>query len=87
MNLKPLAGRIVVKRIAPETQTASGIILSAPTKQQHDQGTIVAVGAGVTEVGVGDTIIFGIYSGQSIKVEGEDFLVVQSDDILAVVEG
>lgn len=87
MNIKPLRGRILVKRPSPETQTASGIILTGKAEQTHEQGIVTAIGADVTNVKVGDTILIGKYSGQTIKVDGEPTLVVTEDDILAVVEG
>jgi chaperonin GroES len=96
MNLKPLGDRVVVKQAEAETQTKSGIILADTAKEKPQKGTVVAVGDGKVndkgernpiDVKVGDTVIYGKYSGQEIKIDGEEYLIVKADEIYAVVEG
>jgi chaperonin GroES len=95
MNLRPLHDRVIVKRLDQETKTASGIVLPEAAAEKPDQGKILAVGNGKVledgkvrplEVKVGDTVIFGKYSGQTVKVEGEELLVMREEDIMAVVQ-
>lgn len=95
MNLRPLHDRVIVKRLENETTTASGIVLPDNAAEKPDQGEILAVGPGRTNdegtvkplnVKVGDRVLFGKYSGQSVKVDGEELLVMKEDDLFAVVE-
>ncbi|ARU04546.1 co-chaperone GroES [Comamonas serinivorans] len=95
MNLRPLADRVIVKRLENETKTASGIVIPDSAAEKPDQGEVVAVGAGkrndkgellALTVKVGDRVLFGKYSGQSVKVDGEELLVMKEDDLFAVVE-
>jgi chaperonin GroES len=95
MNLRPLHDRVIVKRLDQETKTASGIVLPEAAAEKPDQGRILAVGNGkVTEDGkvrplevkVGDIVLFGKYSGQTVKVEGDELLVMREEDIMAVVQ-
>jgi chaperonin GroES len=95
MNLRPLHDRVIVKRLDQETKTASGIVLPDAAAEKPDQGRILAVGNGkVTEDGkvrplevkVGDIVLFGKYSGQTVKVEGEELLVMREEDIMAIVQ-
>jgi chaperonin GroES len=95
MNLRPLHDRVIVKRLDQETKTASGIVLPEAAAEKPDQGKILAVGNGKIledgkvrplEVKVGDTVLFGKYSGQSVKVEGDELLVMREEDIMAVVQ-
>src|SRR6476646_5713486 len=96
MNLRPLHDRVIVKRLDQETKTASGLILPDAAAEKPDQGEILAVGNGkvtddgkvrALEVKVGDRVLFGKYSGQTVKVDGEELLVMREDDLFAVVEG
>ena len=96
MKLRPLHDRVIVKRLEQETKTASGIVIPDNAAEKPDQGEILAVGNGkvgddgkVRPLGVkvGDKILFGKYSGQTVKVEGEEMLVMREEDIMAVVEG
>ena len=96
MRVRPLHDRVVVKRQEEERKTASGIVLPDSASEKPAQGKIVAVGNGkITDSGelraldvkVGDTILFGKYSGTEIKVDGEDLLVMREEDIVAVIEG
>jgi chaperonin GroES len=95
MNLRPLHDRVIVKRLDQETKTASGIVLPDAAAEKPDQGKILAVGNGKIledgkvrplEVKVGDTVLFGKYSGQTVKVDGEELLVMREEDIMAVVQ-
>lgn len=89
MTLKPLRGRVAVKKTEADEATASGIILSKPltNNDAHHQGTVIVVGDGVTEVKAGDKILFGQYSGESFKHDGQDLIMVTEGDIVAVIEG
>jgi chaperonin GroES len=94
MNLRPLHDRVIVKRLDQETKTASGLIIPDAAAEKPDQGEILAVGNGKVqengqvrplEVKVGDRVLFGKYSGQAVKVKGEELLVMREEDIMAVV--
>ena len=97
MKIRPLQDRILVKRIdESEEKTKGGIIIPDSAKEKPQQAKVVAVGKGkvgddgkVTpvDVKVGDTILFGKYSGSEIKMDGVDHLILREDDILGVVEG
>jgi chaperonin GroES len=93
MNIRPLQDRIVVKRIEGESKTKGGIIIPDSAKEKPIEGTVVAVGNGKAlkdgkvrpvEVKVGDTILFGKYSGTEIKLDGVEHIIIREDDILAV---
>ncbi|WP_353233640.1 co-chaperone GroES [Diaphorobacter ruginosibacter] len=95
MNLRPLHDRVIVKRLENETKTASGIVIPDSAAEKPDQGEVVAVGPGKRDdkgalialnVKVGDRVLFGKYSGQSVKVAGDELLVMKEDDLFAVVE-
>ncbi len=94
-QLKPLHDRVVVKRLEHETKTASGIVIPDNAAEKPDQGEIVAVGEGKKndkgdrlpmDVKVGDIVVFGKYSGQTVKVDGEELLVMKEEDLFAVVK-
>lgn len=94
MKLRPLGDRVIVQRLESETQTASGIVIPESASEKPDQGTVVAVGPGrraddgsliPLELTVGDKILFGKYAGQSTKVDGEEFLVIREEEVLAVI--
>ena len=95
MALRPLQDRVIIKRLDNERTTASGIVIPESAAEKPDQGEVVAVGSGkktdngtliALEVKVGDKVLFGKYAGQAVKVDGEELLVINEDDILAVVE-
>ncbi|MCD6681423.1 MAG: co-chaperone GroES [Burkholderiaceae bacterium] len=95
MKLRPLHDRVIIKRLDNERKTASGIVIPENAAEKPDQGEIVAVGNGkvgddgkVRPLGVkvGDRVLFGKYSGQTVKVEGDELLVMREEDIMAVVE-
>lgn len=89
LNIKPLSDRVLVEPVAAETQTASGIYIPETAKEKPQKGKVVAVGAGNQDhemtVKVGDTVLYGKYSGTDLKLEGTDYLMMREDDILAIV--
>jgi chaperonin GroES len=96
MALRPLHDRILVQRLEEEEQKVGGIIIPDSAKEKPMQGTVSAVGAGkadkdgkriALDVKPGDTILFGKYSGQEVRVDGEDYLIMREDEVLAVIEG
>jgi chaperonin GroES len=95
MALRPLHDRVIVKRLDNERTTASGIVIPDSAAEKPDQGEVLAIGPGKkTEDGklipadlkVGDKILFGKYSGQSVKVDGEEVLVIREEEVLAVIQ-
>ena len=95
MKLRPIADRVIVKRLENETKTASGIVIPDNAAEKPDQGEVLAVGPGKSNdkgevkaltVKVGDRVLFGKYSGQTVKLNGEELLVMKEDDLFAVVE-
>ena len=95
MKIRPLHDRVIVKRLEEERKTASGIVIPDTAAEKPDQGEVVAVGKGkkddkgkliALDVKVGDRILFGKYSGQTVKVHGEELLVMREEDIMGVVE-
>jgi chaperonin GroES len=94
MNLRPLHDRLIVERIEEQEQKVGGIIIPDSAKEKPQQGKVIAVGKGklrddgkVTPLDVkeGDTILFGKYSGQEIKLDGKEYLIMREDEVLAVV--
>ena len=95
MNLRPLQDRIIVKRVEEETKTAGGLFIPETAKEKPQRGEIVAAGNGKKtedgkvlplDVKIGDIVLFGKYAGTVVKVDGNDYLMMREDDILAVVE-
>ena len=96
MKIRPLHDRVIVKRLDEEKKTASGIVIPDTAAEKPDQGEVMAVGKGKLsdegvlvplEVKVGDRILFGKYSGQEVRLKGDELLVMREEDILGVVEG
>lgn len=94
-NIRPLQDRIIVTRLENEDKTASGLYIPDSAKEKPQQGKVIAVGKGKiledgtvrpVDVKVGDTIVFGKYSGQEIKVDGEELLIMKEDDVYGVLE-
>ena len=89
VNIRPLAERVKVKPAEAETKTAGGIIIPDTAKEKPQKGTVVAVGPGKkdepTTVKVGDTVLYGKYSGTEIQVEGTDYLIMRESDIFAIL--
>ena len=95
MKIRPLHDRVIVKRVEAERTPASGIVIPDSAGEKPDQGEILAVGNGKIQdngevrpmaVKVGDRVLFGKYAGQSVKVEGEEVLVMREEDIMGVIE-
>jgi chaperonin GroES len=95
MKLRPLHDRVIVKRVEEEKMSAGGIVIPDNVAEKPIRGTVLAVGNGKLldsgelrnlDVKVGDTVLFGKYSGTEVKVEGEELLVMREDDIMAVIE-
>src|SRR5262245_17926695 len=96
MNVRPLHDRIIVQRLEEGEQRIGGIIIPDTAKEKPQQGKVIAVGAGKTkddgkrvalDVKAGDTILFGKYSGQEIKLDGQEYLIMREDEVLGVIEG
>jgi chaperonin GroES len=94
-TLRPLHDRILVERFEEEEQKVGGIIIPDSAKEKPQQGKVIAVGAGKPDkdgkkmpldVKAGDTILFGKYSGQEIKIDGNEYLIMREDEVLAVIE-
>ena len=89
INIKPLADRVLVKPLEAETKTASGIIIPDSAKEKPQKGNVIAVGPGTKEnpvtVKVGDTVLYGKYSGTELKLQNNDYLIMRENDILAIV--
>jgi len=94
LTLKPLDDRVVVQPLEAEEKTSGGILLPDTAKQKPQQGKVIAVGLGKREkaervpldVKEGDTILFGKYSGQDIKLDGQEYLIMREDEVLAVLD-
>lgn len=84
--LKPLGERVVVKRYEAEEKTASGIILPGQAKEKPQMAEVVAVGAKVKDVKVGDTVLLKKYGGNEVKLDGVEYIIVEAEDLLAIVE-
>ena len=95
MKIRPLHDRVIVKRLEEERKTASGIVIPDAAAEKPDQGEILAVGKGKIlesgdvrkmDVKVGDRVLFGKYAGQTVKIDGDELLVMREEDIMGVVE-
>ena len=89
LNIKPLADRVLLEPMEAETKTASGIIIPDNAKEKPQKATVVAVGIGTKDnpmtVKVGETVLYGKYSGTELKFEGKDYLIMSEKDILAII--
>lgn len=89
LNIQPLADRVVIEAAAAEEKTASGIIIPDTAKEKPQKGTVVAVGNGLKDepmtVKVGDTVLYGKYSGTELSVDGGDYLIMKESEIFAIV--
>ena len=95
MNLKPLGDKVIVEVLSAEEKTKGGIILPDTAKEKPQEAKVIAVGSGKTlengkviapEVKAGDIVIFGKYSGSEVKVDDKEYLIIDADDILAIVK-
>jgi len=89
LTITPLADRVIVEPAAAETKTASGLIIPDTAQEKPQKGTVVAVGPGKkdepTTVKVGDTVLYGKYSGTELQHEGSDYMIMRESDILAIL--
>ena len=94
MKIRPLHDRVIVKRIEEERKTAGGIVIPDNAAEKPDQGEVIAIGTGKVmedgkvrplDVKVGDRVLFGKYSGSTVKVEGDELLVMREEDIMGVI--
>jgi chaperonin GroES len=95
MKIRPIHDRVIVKRLEEERKTASGIVIPDTAAEKPEQGEVKAVGTGKRQddgklvpidLKVGDRVLFGKYSGQTVKVDGEELLVMREEDIMGVIE-
>ena len=95
MNIRPLYDRIVVKRIEEQESTRNGIIIPDSAKEKPQEGQVLAAGHGkrlengqllALDVKVGDRILFGKYSGSEVKLDGTEYIIMQEDDVLGILE-
>lgn len=96
MNIRPLHDRLVVRRLEEETTSAGGIVLPDSATEKPSQGEVLAIGPGKTldngdvkalDVKVGDKVIFGQYGGSTVKLDGEELLILSESEIFGVLEG
>lgn len=89
LTIKPLSDRVLIEPMAAEQKTASGLYIPDTAKEKPQQGKVIAVGNGKKDepltVKVGDTVLYGKYSGTDLKLEGTDYLMMREDDILAII--
>jgi chaperonin GroES len=95
MNIRPLHDRVIVRRLDEEKKTASGIVIPDTAAEKPEQGEVMSVGKGKRtdegervplDVKVGDRVLFGKYSGETVRVKGDELLVMREEDILGIVE-
>ncbi|WLE64037.1 co-chaperone GroES [Burkholderia plantarii] len=95
MQIRPLYDRVIVKRIEAQRTTASGIVIPDSATEKPEQGEVVAVGSGrllqdgalrALQLKVGDQVLFGKYAGQTVKIDGEELLVMREEDVMGVLE-
>ncbi len=96
MKIRPLHDRVVVRRLEEETKTAGGIVLPDSATEKPSRGEVLAVGPGkaldngdvrAPDVNVGDTVIFGQYGGSTVKIDGEELLILSESEIFGVLKG
>jgi len=95
MQLRPLYDRVIVKRVEQQRKTASGIVIPDTATEKPEQGEVIAIGQGKQledgtlrplEVKIGEQVLFGKYAGQTVKLDGVEYLVLREEDILAVID-
>ena len=95
MKVRPLHDRLIIQRLEEGEQTIGGIIVPDSAKEKPQRGKVFAVGQGKVrydgsrqhpDVKAGDTILFGKYSGQEIKIDGEEYLILREDEVLAIID-
>ena len=89
INVKPLADRVLIEPVEAEEKTASGIIIPDSAKEKPQKGKVISAGPGTKdekmEVSVGDTVLYGKYSGTELNIDGKDYLIMKQSEILAIV--
>lgn len=85
MKIQPLADRVIIEPIEPETKTASGIIIPDTAKEKPQKGKVIAIGSDPLTVKEGDTVIYGKYSGTEITIEDKKYLIMRETDIYVIV--
>ena len=94
MKIRPLHDRVIVKRVEEERKSAGGIVIPDNAAEKPDQGEVIAIGTGKVmedgkvrplDVKVGDRVLFGKYSGSTVKLEGDELLVMREEDIMGVI--
>jgi chaperonin GroES len=95
MQIRPLYDRIIVRRLEQQKQTASGIVIPDTASEKPEQGEVTAVGSGrllqdgsvrALQVKPGDRVLFGKYAGQTVKIDGVEYLVLREEDVLGIIE-
>jgi chaperonin GroES len=95
MNVRPLGEKVLIKRVEAEGKTAGGIVLPDTAKEKPKEGKVVALGDGKVlksgerakfQIKKGDRVLFSSYGGTEVRIDGEDYLLMSEDDILAVIE-
>ncbi len=95
MNIRPLQDRVVVRRLEEETKSAGGIVIPGSAAEKPSQGEVLAVGTGkkldngtvqAVDLNVGDKVLFGQYAGSTVKVDGEELLVMSESEVFGVFE-
>lgn len=90
MSIRPLGDRVVIKRVETEEVTKGGIVLAGTAKEKPQEAVVVAAGPGTSEVKmevkVGDKVLFSKYAGTEVKVDGQEYIILKQDEILAVLE-
>jgi chaperonin GroES len=95
MKIRPLQDRVLVQRTEEDEKTAGGIIIPDTAKEKPQEGVVIAVGKGkvrddggitALDVAVGDRVLFGKYSGTDVKLDGEDYVILREDDVLAILD-
>ncbi len=96
MKIRPLADRVIVKRVEAESVTAGGIVLPDSAQEKPQRGKVVSVGAGKIlddgslskmQVKKGDSVLFSSYAGSEVKIDGKEYLIMSESDIMAILEG
>ena len=86
MNFQPLGDRVLIKRLEENNTTASGIIIPDNAKEKPSRGTVLAVGNDVEDVSKDDTVVFGKYSGTELVLDGQEYIVMETSDILGIIK-
>jgi len=86
MNFQPLGNRVLVERLADATTTASGIIIPDNAKEKPSHGKVVAISEEVEDINVGDTVVFGKYSGNELSIDGTEYLIMEADELFGIMK-